>query len=185
MWPVGIKSNLQWVRARITFQNFQSSLIPWTRTFQLHCFSSCSNMQIFSLHQIYPSNLGGRGGGDSVHTHFQSPDGFSGVTATREREWSARAVSPASVVGGLFGFLQATQKRTCFGHTQVLRRYTGKRIWQCHHAEHLQLHYKSPSCTNRVIALAQSKSLAIEAAIKSILEIDLLLKPPRSLPFCR
>lgn len=68
MWPVGIKSNLQWVRARITFQNFQSSLIPWTRTFQLHCFSSCSNMQIFSLHQIYPSNLGGEGGGGILCT---------------------------------------------------------------------------------------------------------------------
>lgn len=60
MWPVGIKSILQWVRARITFQNFQSSLIPWTRTFQLRCFSNCSNMRIFSLHQIYPSDLWGR-----------------------------------------------------------------------------------------------------------------------------
>lgn len=40
------------------------------------------------------------------HTHFQSPECFSGVTPTAGRVYLARAVSPASLVAEIFGVLQ-------------------------------------------------------------------------------
>lgn len=49
----------------------------------------------------------GISGGDSMHhTHFQSAEGFSGVTSTGGRGCPARAVSPAGLAGEIFGFLQ-------------------------------------------------------------------------------
>lgn len=40
------------------------------------------------------------------HTHFQSPEGFSGVTSTAGRVCPARAVIPAGLAAEIFGILQ-------------------------------------------------------------------------------